>query len=338
MLATPAGITFGRPHARTLGGETTLHVCVMLSNPIRYYSRYELLQAFRSQTEGAHVELWLVEVAYGDRAFHLEEHDHHLRIRTNHELWHKENALNVLFQYVVQRVPDASYFAWVDADISFARADWAYETLQQLQHYDVVQMFSHALDLGPKHAPMALPAPKIHGGFVWAYYNDPDFLATPQKRFGYSSAGHPGFAWAARRSALDAVGGLIDFAIVGGADRHMACGLIGTIERSGPHHKATLDTLSPVFRDMLYSWQHRALKLNKNIGYVDGLLTHCWHGKKKDRKYGDRWRIYLENRYNPLADLRRDMQGLYLLDECKVGLRDDLRNYLRARDEDSIDE
>jgi len=89
---------------------------------------------------------------------------------------------------------------------------------------------------------------------------------------------------------------------------------------------------------MLYAWQTRALRLNKNIGYVDGLLTHSWHGKKKDRKYGDRWRIYLENRYNPLIDLRRDTQGLYLLDELKAGLRDDLRNYLRARDEDSVDE
>lgn len=335
MLGTPTGVTMNRPHARALGGESTLHVCVMISNPIRYYSRYELLQAFRSQTEGPHVELWIVEVAYGDRPFQLEAHPQHLRLRSPHELWHKENALNLLFQYVLQSHPDADYFAWVDADIAFARADWAYETLQQLQHYDVVQMFTHAMDLNPKHVPCVNP--KVHTGFVWAYYNDPTFHAT-DKRFGYSSAGHPGFAWAARRSALDTMGGLIDFAIIGGADRHMACGLIGTIEKSGPYRKASLDALSPVFREKLYIWQDRALRLNKNIGYVDGLLTHSWHGKKKDRRYGNRWKIYLENEYNPLRDLRRDTQGLFLLDEKRYKLRDDLRCYLRARDEDSIDE
>jgi hypothetical protein len=162
-------------------------------------------------------------------------------------------------------------------------------------------------------------------------------MSTSQ-RFGYTASGHPGFAWAARRSALNATGGLIDFAVTGGADRHMACGLIGTVERSGPFRAAKLTDLAPNFRNSLYLWQERASVLQRNIGYVDGLVLHHWHGRKSDRRYGNRWQIYVENAFDPWTDLRRDVQGLYDLPSTRHKLRDDLRTYFRARHEDSIDE
>lgn len=336
MLHTPVSANFPRPHASGLRPEPAkLHVCTMVSNPVRYASRPQLFEKFRAQNEGEHIVHWTVEIAYGKRPFSVTQRDnrHHLQIRTSHEIWHKENALNLLFAHVLSEDPDAEYFAWVDADVTFARPDWAYETIQQLQHFDVVQMFSHAQDVGPKCEPIGKQPAK---GFVWSYYNEPAFMRSPA-RFGYSVDGHPGYAWAARRSALDAFGGLIDFAICGGADRHMACGLIGTIERSTPTITKTIDELAPNFRAGLYLWQERALALQKNVGYVDGLLNHHWHGKKKDRKYGDRWRVYTENGYDPLRHLCRDSQGLYQLTGT-AKLRDDLRSYFRARNEDSIDQ
>ena len=337
MLHQPATLTSPRPHGRVLGGEAILHVCTMISNPVRYASRYRLYEGFVAQNAGPHVQFWTVEVAYGDRPFMITHsgNPHHLQLRTSCELWHKENALNLLFAHVVARCPDAEYFAWVDADLTFARPDWACETLQQLQHYQVVQMFSYAEDVGPKYAPLA--AGKLHRGFVNAYCNDETFMKSGM-RFGYSTNGHPGFAWAARRAALDATGGLLDFAVTGGADRHMACGLIGTIERSGPYRQARLTDLAPNFRNSLLLWQERASVLQRNVGYVDGLILHHWHGRKSDRKYGNRWRIYLDNSFDPWCDLRRDIYGLYDLPASKQKLRDDLRSYFRARNEDSIDE
>ena len=325
-----------RPHGRALGGEAVLHVCTMISNPVRYASRYRLYEGFVAQNAGPHVRFWTVEVAYGDRPFVVTEagHPQHLQLRTQGELWHKENALNLLFAQVVKAYPDAEYLAWVDADLTFARPDWAYETLQQLQHFQVVQMFSFAQDVGPKFAPSAS---KPHRGFIYAYCNDDAFMDTDM-RFGYSASGHPGFAWAARRSALNAAGGLVDFAVTGGADRHMACGLLGTMERSGPFREAKLTDLAPNFRNSLLLWQERAEVLQRNVGYVDGLILHHWHGRKGDRKYGDRWRIYVDNAFDPWRDLRRDVQGLYDLPAGRQALRDDLRSYFRARNEDSIDE
>ena len=335
MLVQQQARTFVRPFGTTLAGEATLHVCTIISNPVRYASRYRLMDGFRAQNEGQHIEHWTVEIAYGNRPFAVTERDnpHHLQLRSTQEIWHKENALNLLFAHVLSERPEAEYFACVDADVTFARPDWAGETLQQLQHYDVVQMFSMAQDVGPKYDPVS---PKMHRGFVWAYYNDPNFFDSPM-RFGYSANGHPGFAWAFRRSALDTLGGLFDIAITGGGDRHMACGLIGTIDQSGPYKQASLNQLSPGFRQALMVWQERAATLNKNIGYVDGLVIHHWHGRKTDRKYGNRWKIYTTNDFDPVSDLRRDAQGLYALAPHRAKLRDDLRNYFRARNEDSID-
>ncbi|MCX6610482.1 MAG: hypothetical protein NTW74_06475, partial [Acidobacteria bacterium] len=222
--------------------------------------------------------------------------------------------------------------------VTFARPDWAYETIQQLQHYQVVQMFSHALDLGPKYEPVGA----LKNSFAWMYYNEPKSERTPRAGsmrtaegyYGYSKGGywHPGFAWAARRSALDALGCLLDFCIVGSADWHMAASLIGEGE------KTISRQLHPNYKREVLEWQDRATKLVKgNIGYVDGLLNHHWHGRKVDRHYSDRWRILVDNKYNPESDLKRDAQGLYTLTDRSPGLRDGIRTYFRSRNEDSID-
>ncbi len=340
MLIQPQPPVFPRPSAHSLAGASTLHVCTVISNPVRYASRYRLFEAFKAQNDGAHIVHWTVEVAYGNRPFAITEagNPQHLQLRTQSEIWHKENALNLLFAYVLTQDPSAEYFAWVDADVTFARPDWAYETIQQLQHYDVVQMFSHCQDLGPKYEPLST----LKNGWVWMYYNEPapkmkrqlGAMNTANGYYGYSKGGywHPGFAWAARRSALDGLGQLLDTCIAGSADWHMAAALIGEAERTLGRD------LHPEYKRHVMQWQERAeSKVRRNIGYVDGLVNHHWHGKKADRQYSDRWRILVDNGYSPEMDLQRDSQGLYRLTDRSLRLRDDLRSYFRSRNEDSID-
>lgn len=333
MLYQPQPPTFNRP-LTPCGTDATLHVCTIISNPVRYASRYKLYDAFKAQNEGEHIKHWTVEIAYGNRPFVLTERDNcqHLQLRTKSEIWHKENALNLLFAHVLSESPDAQYFAWVDADVTFARPDWAYETLQQLQHYDVVQMFSHAQDVGPKYEPIGAR----QTGFLYAYCNGMPTQATDSKPayygYGYSNFGHPGYAWAARKSALDSVGGLLDTCVLGSADHHMALGLVGKVGKS--IHSG----LSPRFQQHIQRWGDLANQhLNQNVGYVDGLLIHHWHGRKADRQYRDRWKILVDNQYDPDRDLKRDAQGLYQLTNTNIKLRDDIRSYFRARNEDSID-
>lgn len=298
--------------------KSVLHVVTCISNPCRYYSRYKLYEHFAKMVANAGAVLWTVEAAYGNRPFMVTEEGNpcHLQLRTNHEIWHKENMLNLM----IERLPqDWEYVAWIDADISFARPDWVEETIQLLQHYKVIQMFSNAFDLDPEFEPF-----QRHKGFIYSYVNG----ITYKKDY---SNWHPGFAWAARRDAINDLGGLLDFAILGAGDRHMALCLAELDHKLHPK-------LTKNYKDGVYIWQDRCHKyIRKNIGYIPGTILHYWHGKKVDRKYGERWSILTKNQYDPEIDLKKDWQGLWQLTDRSIKLRDDIRKYFRGRNEDSID-
>jgi hypothetical protein len=313
-----------------------LHVVTCISNPVRYQSRYRLYREFASHMAERGVQLYTVECAFGDRPFAVTEADHprHLQLRTRCEMWHKENLLNLM----IARLPrDWEYVAWIDADVHFVRSDWPAETVEQLQHYDIVQLFSEAHDLGPSGLTFARyrsfahsfgqGVPRRTGA---GYYGG----APAQREDGVAYYHHPGFAWSMRRSAFDAVGGLFDVAVVGEADWLMARALLG--EASDVLYPG----VSAGYRRAVLEWQNRAVRhLRRNLGCVEGTLLHHWHGPKAKRNYWDRCRIMVETGFDPEVHLKRDWQGLHQLadrgDEPSLTLRDGLRRYFRSRNEDA---
>jgi hypothetical protein len=343
----PSEPTGGRPEHRRviqqLGAQ--LDVIVVVSNPVRYQARYDLARAFIQHAQESGARVTVVELAFANRPFELTQtHDpSHVQVRTAHELWHKENLINL----GIARLPrDARYIAWVDADVTFNRPDWVQETLQQLQHYAVVQMFSHSVNLTPKYHPIfdsihksrKAHARKVVASWLYCHVNriprggkQPTAFLRDGHYMGESGDHHwhPGFAWAARKEAIDAMGGLLDWAIVGSADRHMAEMMTGTC--------AANPKLHPNYRVLLDKHQRLIDSLNGNFGYVDGLVTHHWHGKLVNRFYLDRWKLLYQHQFDPINDLYRDSQGLWQITATKPRLRDDLRAYFRARQEDSID-
>lgn len=325
--------------------DDTLYVIAVFSNPRRFRSRYKLYKDFEAHIlESPNVKLVTVEASFGDRDHEVPVNDRvtHIQLQTKHEFWLKENLINI----GISRLPrDWKYVAWVDADITFARRDWARETVHMLQHHGLVQLWTDAIDLGPNYETMA-----NHKSFAYSYYHAPATKDKPDSRYPkhgcYGSGGipthpktnwwHPGYAWAMRRDIFDKLGGLIDFAILGAADNHMAWATIGHVERS------MAKGLTGAYVDELHRWQDRALTyLRKNIGFVHGTILHHWHGAKKNRRYYDRWQILVKNQFDPDNDLKRDWQGLYqLCDQFtprSIALRDDIRAYFIQRNEDSID-
>lgn len=299
-----------------------LYVVTCISNPVRYKTRYDLYRKFAKHMEDSGAILYTIEMAFGDRPHEITAADNprHLQVRSDFELWHKENMLNL----IIQRLPsDWQYLSFLDADITFARSDWVEETVQQLQHYQFVQMFSHAQDLSPTFEPIGKP----QNGFIYDYYQNPYTV----KQGGYATFSHPGYGWGCRREALEYCGGLIDHGILGSGDRHMACALIGKAEHSfnsGVH---------PNYKETIMEWQRRCEKfVKRDVGYVSGMISHNFHGQKLNRAYKDRWKILVEHQYDPYKDIKRDSQGLYQLNENKIGLRDDIRKYFRSRAEDCI--
>jgi hypothetical protein len=309
-----------------------LYVIAVISNPCRYHSRYELFEEFQKYVRDSGAQLIVVEAAFGDRPHAITDrlNENHLQLRGSHEIWLKENLINAGLAHLCKIDPHWKRVAWVDADVKFSRQDWVQETIQQLQHFPIVQMFSRAHNLGPDHSVISDEA-----GFAFSYRNG---LVEWDYDGGYRSPAewHPGYAWAARREAIDALGGLLDIAILGSGDQLMARALIGRGRdfinpAMHPHYLAEVDR-----------WQERAERhIRRNIGFVPTAVFHSWHGSKSRRGYLDRWKILRDLQYDPLHDIKRDSQGLYQLvdhgDVRSIELRDKLQAYFRSRNEDSID-
>lgn len=247
-------------------------------------------------------------------------------------VWHKENLINIGIQHIIKECPDARYIAWIDADTRF-EPGMISEAAHALQHWDFIQLWSHAIDLGPKNETVG----KIQQSFMYCWWNKIQ-VDSPN---GYTQGGHSGYAWAARRDALNKVGvslsggPLIDFAALGSGDRHMACGLVGKMEWS--YHGGT----HPNYKKWLHRWQDTAERnIKRNVGYIPQTIRHGWHGRKSSRGYSSRWRLLVKHQFDPERDLRRDVSGVWTLTSDsprQILMRDDFRRYFLSRNEDSID-
>lgn len=300
--------------------DSTLHVIAVVSNPVMFRSRYDLFKKFVTHMARFNVNLVIVELAFGHRDFVVTERDNpnHVQVRGSTELWHKENLINVGFQ----RLPaDWRYAAWIDADVDFVNLNWVHDTLNALQHHPVVQLFQDCVDAGP------------HGEIVQTHRSFGYQLSIGEMNPGQGyTFPHPGFAWAIRRDAFDGLGRLIDFAILGAGDHHMAWAFVGDVQRSIP------SGLSHSYLTKLAAFQARASHhVRGDVGYVPGMLVHHWHGKKRDRRYVERWSVLIENRYDPDTDIKLNHYGVLELEHHKPRLRDQIRLYMRQRNEDSVD-
>lgn len=310
-----------------------LYVITPIFNPVRYRSRWKHYKNFEKHVLDSGAHLVTIEACFGERAEVLTEsvHAHHtvIHVRTHHELWLKENLINI----AISRLPhNWKYLAWIDADITFIRPDWVGECLQLLQHYDVIQMFSEAHDMN--HDCEVI---KVYKSFMQCYMEErkhmPDLGGDycKQKPNG-KNYWHPGFAWAATRKAIDALGGLIDWSILGGGDTFMAYALVDLL-----NNRTMPRSLGESGVQWLKQWQHRAnAHVRKNVGVMKGTILHHWHGSRESRGYLDRGTILTKAHFNPEIDLKKDWQGLWQLTERSSSLRDDIRDYFRRRNEDSI--
>jgi hypothetical protein len=328
--------------------DNRLHVVGVVSNPRRFHSRYRLAREWVQRMAATkNVHLTVVETAFGDRHYEMAEickqvGADFIPLRTESEIWIKESMMNIGVRHAIVK-HNANYIAWVDADVEFRNEHWALETLHQLQHFHIVQPWQSAVNLGHSesisktfnsvgfqvHRGISIVQDRPDGGDVQQPYPYP----TGGKYTGDPRIfGHCGYAWACTRAFWENVGGLIDFAILGSADHHMALGCRGFYSHSV--HSA----MKGPFMDLCHAWQTRAMQLTHGIiGYVDGLLLHNFHGPMAKRNYVGRWEILIKHNFNPITDLMRDAQGLIQL-VGKPALEHDVRTYNCNRLEDSIEE
>ena len=260
--------------------EQKLNVIIVVSNPCLYAKRYILLKEFvkRIEEEEEDVILYIVEMAYKKQKFIVTDpgNKRHLQVRCDVPLWHKENMINL----GVKLLP-AGYkaFAWIDADIEFDSPTWAKDTLRILNgSKDIVQLFSHAIDMYRDETNI-----HIFNGFGYSFCKKKKYTA------GGSDFWHPGFAWAMTRKAYEKVG-IYDRAILGSGDNVIALSLINKVD-------AQTSEYSQEYKDDMLAYQSKAKGLR--VGYTPGIIRHYYHGSKKNRQYGERWKILIKYNYVP---------------------------------------
>jgi hypothetical protein len=303
-----------------------LDVFAVRANPLRWQQPEAVANDWIEHMLDSSVRLHLIEVQYGERPFLYADipHVNHIGLRARTWCWSKENALNI----GISRVPDAHYIATSDSDIFHRRPSWAAETVQALQHYDVVQPWSDAYDLGPNDEHM-----QHHVSFCRQYLHGQPVCPQGPKWWKFAGGPydypHSGYVWAWTRQALDWLGGLFEVGGMGSGDHHMALALAGRAEMSLP------SGCSNTYRQHVMRWQARAqAHISGNIGYVPGTIEHRFHGRKADRGYLSRWDMFVRHGFDPETDLKRNTHGVFEWTGNKPELRREFDLYLRSRNED----
>jgi hypothetical protein len=346
-----------------------LYAIVPVQNAWRYKSRYKHTERAIKHFVDSGAVVVLVEVAFNRREFvfadsGLDGTPAHCRVygtdadfrhryvplRSRSELWLKENMIHAA---VSRALPaDWEQVCWLDSDVHFVRPNWVGECIQQLQHYDFLQMFSHARDLNPDYEVLPETYPHADGfGFVAHYKGllghryksspsvDHDASGVPNYHYplGLPKV-FPGLAWACTRDGWDNVGGLLDFAVWGGGDWHMAHCLVG---KSDGMMRNDLHPTYQAWVRNYFDLCNRHVRQKNGVGMMTGSIFHMWHGRKAERGYNLKHALLAQAGFDPLKHLKRDYQGLWQLENDGSGnyetIRDTFREIARMRNEDSED-
>jgi hypothetical protein len=319
-----------------------IEVIAVISNPAQYASRYKLYSIFEKnmRQQDVRLRLWTAELAHGMRQMQVTHsyNENHIQLWTSAlpgEIWNKEDLINYSIRHITREVPEWRYVAWVDADLLF-EPDAFRKTVQALQHYDIVQMWTHLINYTTKGG-------ILNNGVGISYmYGLLTAGLNPSGEYP-QWLGSPGGAWAARRDALNKIGSalgspLMDWVILGSGDLYFAESLMGLLSTGAGVDSKNLVKYHPQFIEAAMTYQANCVAgLKKNIGYVDNTARHLAHGKQTDRQYGTRGDIMIKYQFNPYTDLRRDVNGLWQLvvhNERQMALRDACRKYFFTRKED----
>ena len=307
-------ITCYRPTPRCCPGpQDVLYVVLPYFNYCGFKRRQELFIKFVHEIQNVKGIRIVVSELLGPAPLPKLPVWKHIKNRSDTPVWMKEKLINV----GIKMLPDDwKYVAWIDADITFLNPDWVQDTVEALQTNDIVQMFRTAVNLGPNNE-----AIKIDKGFGYMHADS----GTPYIKTDKYGHWHPGYAWACTRKAFRVMGSaLLDWAILGSGDRHMAMAWIGRVLDSCPGN------IHMSYKVMLMEYQYKCQ--NFKVSYVPGTILHHWHGRFEDRKYKERWNVLVQHAFNPIEDITMSLR----LTPSGKRMEKDLKDYFEGRREDSV--
>ena len=288
-------------------------------NPSKYKKRFENYKAFRKSSKNQRLNLLTVELSLNDEPFVLKQEDADIlvQVRSNSVMWHKERLINIGFDNLPS---DCNKVSWLDCDLIFLNKDWVRETSSLLNRYDLVQPFSSVLQTNKK-------LKVINENFGFGYYCKNNI--GPKNGKDLSKHATWGFGWAAKRELIEKMGGLYDKNIIGGGDNIVKLSFGFTEIRS---EQFSEDHLSDIQNYFDKNKNHSITR--KKITCTSGNAKHLWHGDRKNRGYGERDSILIEEKYNPVVDLKINQDKCFEFTKVNGKLEDKIKSYFDSRKED----
>ena len=276
--------------------DNTLYVILPYYNFAKAKSRTRLFLEFVDRYKNlTSIKILIVEATIVNEEFQLptqikDDVYMHLKYKLESPFWCKENLINVAVSKLYHSNEDWQYVAWIDAEIKFLNKNWVNDTIDELKRSHFVQLFKHVVRLGPNNEISEVFDSK---GFI-SQINNHTF------KFGKA-----GFAWACTRWALEKTKGLTDVNIVGHGDSFIALSLLNKADNWISHFLRfkTNDLNTDNYANLLRKKQKLFEVNNLKFGYINGIITHDWHGSIKDRNFSNRMRILRD--YDPQVDLKR---------------------------------
>jgi len=232
-------------------------IIIVYFNATRSVRIAQNILMIKQMLENANIPYYIGELSINKTPFLFRETDNIFHYTSSDYMFYKENLINL----VEDRIPEKyAKICILDADVLFDNADWYSILSQHLDNVDICQPFINAYWLGIE-------------------YNK-DIVCKRQNCIVDQSNGHPGFAWAFKRSILKQCK-LPDFCLIGSGD------LIfygSTIVRD--YDK--IDCKYSYLISKLIEYNSKIKQLKYKTGFLRINIFHLYHGSRSNRMYSDR--------------------------------------------------
>ena len=270
-------------------------------------------------------------MAHGD-AFDLAAGDADVLVQLGggDVMWQKERLLNI----ALAAVPAACRkVAWIDADVIFARPDWAERASRMLDQRPIAQLFARThympADLPiDRFEPRAAELVRPSIAYVVSHGVDPR-PGLEAKGPQTLNANATGMAWAARRDLFGDLG-FYDACVIGGGDRALIAAGYNVPETRVQRH-----SMLGRRAEHYLAWARSfAEAVAGDVGVLEDDVFHLWHGELAKRGGPVRNRVLAEFAFDPVVDITIDADGPWRWASDKRGLHDYLKAYFASRQED----
>jgi hypothetical protein len=237
---------------------TDTAVLIVFFNPSGSFRILQNLLYVKQQLERSSIPLFIGELAYHEAPHMINAEGKGkgkgasttvFQFRSASYMFSKENLLNAML--AKDELKSYSKYVIMDCDIVFDTCDWVDGISIALDTYDVIQPYQYANVLNLKFKSEA-----VKTGIVY----EPAF-------------GHPGYVWAFRRDWFDSVGGLYEYALIGGGDICFA-NMIGVLPK----------LITNVYKHDLPPHTSSTTKTS----YLPYTIWHLPHGQQEKRQYNER--------------------------------------------------